>query len=127
MSALAVYIADDKKQGFDVFQIFAGRMMRHKRHKSAVDVLIDLLQQLRVQFKIRIDDFLKKLEAGMQQFESLDAKTGCELVLHIETESSYEHGLALTKYKLSYSQELLSWLKQDMGASKIWVSAKPRR
>jgi DNA polymerase-3 subunit alpha len=73
------------------------------------------------------DDFLKKLEAGMQQFESLDAKTGCELVLHIETESSYEHGLALTKYKLSYSQELLSWLKQDMGASKIWVSAKPRR
>ena len=73
------------------------------------------------------EDFLKKLEAGMQQFEAFEGESSCELVLHIETESSYEHGLTLHKYKLSYSQDLLNWLKQDMGALKIWVSAKPRR
>ena len=73
------------------------------------------------------EDFLKKLEAGMQQFEAFEGETSCELVLHIETESNYEHGLTLHKYKLSYSQEVLAWLKQDMGASKIWVSARPRR
>ena len=73
------------------------------------------------------DDFLKKLEAGMQQFEAFEGESSCELVLHIETESNYEHGVTLHKYKLSYSQELLGWLKQDMGALKIWVSAKPRR
>jgi DNA polymerase-3 subunit alpha len=73
------------------------------------------------------EDFLQKLKAGMLQFEPFEGESSCELVLHIETESNYEHGLTLHKYKLSYSQELLSWLKQDMGASKIWVSAKPRR
>ena len=73
------------------------------------------------------EDFLKKLEAGMQQFEAFEGETSCELVLHIETESNYEHGLMLHKYKLAYSQEVLAWLKQDMGASKIWVSARPRR
>ena len=73
------------------------------------------------------EDFLKMLEAGMQQFEAFEGESSCELVLHIEMESNYEHGLTLHKYKLSYSQDLLNWLKQDMGALKIWVSAKPRR
>jgi DNA polymerase-3 subunit alpha len=73
------------------------------------------------------EEFLQKLEMGMQQFEAFEGEPGSELVLHIETESSYEHGLTLHKYKLSYSQDVLNWLKQDMGASKVWVSGKPRR
>ena len=73
------------------------------------------------------DDFLQKLEEGMQRFEAFEGEASCMLVLHVETASDNEHGLMLKKYKLSYSQDLLNWLKQEMGVAKFWVSAKPRR
>ena len=73
------------------------------------------------------EDYLKKLEVGMQRFKAFEEEPFCLLVLHVETASDNEHGLVLRKYKLSYSQELLNWLKQEMGVVKFWVSAKPRR
>ena len=73
------------------------------------------------------DDFLAKLEEGLQRFEAFEGEHSCQLVCHIETDSHYEHGLVLRKYKLEYNQELMNWLKRDMGVLKLWVSGKPRR
>ena len=73
------------------------------------------------------DEFLTKLEEGLQQFEAFEGEPASQLVCHIETESNYEHGVVLKKYKVSYTSELLNWLKRDMGVLKIWVSGKPRR
>ena len=73
------------------------------------------------------DEFLAKLEEGLQRFEAFEGEHSCKLVCHIETDSLYEHGLVLHKYKLEYNQELMNWLKRDMGVLKLWVSGKPRR
>lgn len=73
------------------------------------------------------DEFLTKFEEGLQQFEAFEGEPASQLVCHIETESNYEHGVVLKKYKVSYTSELLNWLKRDMGVLKIWVSGKPRR
>jgi len=73
------------------------------------------------------DEFLAKLEEGMQRFEAFEGEHASYLVCHVESESNYEHGMVLRKYKLCYSPELLSWLKRDMGVMKVWVSGKPRR
>ena len=73
------------------------------------------------------DDFVAKLEEGLQRFEAFEGEHSCQLVCHIETDSHYEHGLVLRKYKLEYNQELMNWLKRDMGVLKLWVSGKPRR
>ena len=73
------------------------------------------------------EDFLAKLEEGLQRFEAFEGEHSCQLVCHIETDSHYEHGLVLRKYKLEYNQELMNWLKRDMGVLKLWVSGKPRR
>ena len=73
------------------------------------------------------DEFIAKLEEGMQRFEAFEGEHSCQLVCHVETNSNYEHGIVLRKYKLEYNQELLNWLKRDMGVLKLWVSGKPRR
>ena len=73
------------------------------------------------------EEFLAKLEEGLQRFEAFEGEHSCKLVCHIETDSFYEHGLVLHKYKLGYNQELMNWLKRDMGVLKFWVSGKPRR
>jgi DNA polymerase-3 subunit alpha len=73
------------------------------------------------------EEFLVKLEEGLQRFEAFEGEHSCKLVCHIETDSFYEHGLVLHKYKLGYNQELMNWLKRDMGVLKLWVSGKPRR
>ena len=99
----------------------AMELTNKKNDKEVAEKLVDIYSSM------LSEEFLQKLEMGMQQFEAFEGEPGSELVLHIETESSYEHGLTLHKYKLSYSQDVLNWLKQDMGASKVWVSGKPRR
>lgn len=73
------------------------------------------------------EEFLKKLEEGLQQFVAMKDEHSCQIVCHIETESNYEHGIILRKHKLLYTPELLTWLKRDMGVLKVWVSGKPRR
>ena len=73
------------------------------------------------------DEFIAKLEEGMQRFEAFEGEHSCQLVCHVETNSNYEHGIVLRKYKLGYNQELMNWLKRDMGVLKLWVSGKPRR
>ncbi|WP_407442421.1 DNA polymerase III subunit alpha [Fibrobacter sp.] len=73
------------------------------------------------------DEFLKKLEDGLHQFEAVEDEHPSQIVCHMETESNYEHGILLRNCKLLYSQELLNWLKRDMGVLKVWVSGKPRR
>ncbi|WP_290746925.1 DNA polymerase III subunit alpha [Fibrobacter sp. UBA4309] len=73
------------------------------------------------------DEFIAKLEEGMQRFEAFSGEHSCQLVCHVETNSNYEHGIVLRKYKLEYNQELMNWLKRDMGVLKLWVSGKPRR
>lgn len=73
------------------------------------------------------DEFLKKLDDGLRQFEAMEEEHSSQIVCHMETESNYEHGIVLRKHKLLYSQELLNWLKRDMGVLKVWVSGKPRR
>ena len=73
------------------------------------------------------EEFLVKLEEGLQRFEAFEGEHSCKLVCHIETDSFYEHGLVLHKCKLGYNQELMNWLKRDMGVLKLWVSGKPRR
>jgi DNA polymerase-3 subunit alpha len=73
------------------------------------------------------DEFIAKLEEGMQRFEAFSGEHSCQLVCHVETNSNYEHGVVLRKYKLEYNQELMNWLKRDMGVLKLWVSGKPRR
>lgn len=73
------------------------------------------------------DEFIAQLEEGMQGFEAFEGEHSCRIVCHVETESNYEHGLVLNKYKLQYTPEVLNWLKQNMGVLKVWVSGKPKR
>ncbi len=73
------------------------------------------------------DAFLSKMEEGIQQYVADMGEHSCELVCHVETESGYEHAIVLHKYKLHYTQELLNWLRQDLGIMKLWVSPKVRR
>jgi DNA polymerase-3 subunit alpha len=73
------------------------------------------------------DEFLAKLDEGLDQFRAFEGAHSSLLVVHLETESHYEHGLVLHKHKLMYNQELMNWLRREMGALKLWVSGKPRR
>ena len=73
------------------------------------------------------DEFLAKMEEGLQRFVADMGEHSCELVCHVETESGYEHAIVLHKYKIVYTQELLNWLRQDLGIMKLWVSPKSRR
>jgi len=63
----------------------------------------------------------------LQRFVADMGEHSCELVCHVETESGYEHAIVLHKYKIVYTQELLNWLRQDLGIMKLWVSPKSRR
>ena len=73
------------------------------------------------------DEFLQKLEEGMQRFEPFEENGGSELVFHVETESHNEHVIVLRKQRVDYTQELADWLMHDMGVLKFWVSPKSRR
>lgn len=73
------------------------------------------------------DDFLAKLEEGCLQNEPFEGERGCEFVFHIETESGYEHVVVLKKYKVLYTQDLLVWLKKELGVLKVWVSNRAKR
>ena len=72
------------------------------------------------------DEFLSKLEDGFARFAPFEDGMGAEIVCHVETESHYEHALVLRKSKVEYSQELLNWLKQDLGIVKYWASNKAK-
>ena len=74
------------------------------------------------------EEFLQKLEEGLSGFEVFEeTEHGCRLVFHMETESGFEHIIKLNKYKVYYNEELLNWLRQDMGLSQLWASPKERR
>ena len=74
------------------------------------------------------EEFLQKLEEGLAGFEVFEeTEHGCRLVCHVETPSGFEHIIKLNKYKVYYTVELLNWLRQDMGLTKIWASPKENR
>jgi DNA polymerase-3 subunit alpha len=73
------------------------------------------------------DDFLEKLEVEMKANLADEYSRGCEFVFHLETESGFEHAVVLKKYKVVYTQELLQWLRTDLGALKVWVSNRAKR
>jgi DNA polymerase-3 subunit alpha len=73
------------------------------------------------------DEFLGKLEVEMKANLADEYTRGCELVFHLETESGYEHVVVLKKYKVVYTQELLQWLRTDLGVLKVWVSNRAKR
>ena len=73
------------------------------------------------------DEFLDKLEVEIKANLADEYTHGCELVFHLETESGFEHAVVLKKYKVVYTQELLQWLRTDLGALKVWVSNRAKR
>ena len=73
------------------------------------------------------DEFLGKLEVEMKANLADEYTRGCEFVFHLETESGFEHVVVLKKYKVVYTQELLQWLRTDLGALKVWVSNRAKR
>ena len=73
------------------------------------------------------DEFLDKLEVEMKANQADEYTRGCELVFHLETESGFEHVVVLKKYKVVYTQELLQWLRTDLGVLKVWVSNRAKR
>ena len=99
----------------EVFQLdyVRGRMVKY------VHVSLDSL--------MLTEEFLQKLEEGMQRFEPFEENGGSELVFHVETETLNEHVIVLRKKRVEYSQELMNWLVHDMGVLKFWVSPKSRR
>lgn len=99
----------------EVFQLdYAREQMAKYVHVSLYSVMLT-------------DEYLQKLEEGLQRFEAFEGEHSCEVVLHVESESSNEHAVVLHKYKVCYTAELMEWFRRDMGAIKFWVSAKPRR
>ena len=72
-------------------------------------------------------DFLATFQDGLATYEAFEGEKSCNLCCHVETASGYEHVIELRKPKLSYTPELLNWLRQDMGIMKLWVSPKSRR
>ena len=73
------------------------------------------------------DEFLDKLEVEMKANLADEYCHGCQMVFHLEADSGFEHVVVLKKYKVVYTQELLQWLKTDLGALKVWVSNRAKR
>ena len=73
------------------------------------------------------DELLDKLEVEMKANLADEYSHPCEFVFHLETESGFEHAVVLKKYKVVYTQELLQWLRTDLGALKVWVSNRAKR
>lgn len=75
------------------------------------------------------EDLVEKLQNLMERnapFEE-EGERGCELICHVETESGNVHVLALKKNKVVYTPELLTSLRKDIGAIKVWVSSRAKR
>jgi DNA polymerase-3 subunit alpha len=73
------------------------------------------------------NEFTDKLLALMERNEPFEGERGCEIVVHVETESGNIHALSLKNKKVVYSPELLQSLRKDLGALKVWVSNRAKR
>ncbi|MCQ2102909.1 MAG: DNA polymerase III subunit alpha [Fibrobacter sp.] len=73
------------------------------------------------------ENFVEKLQSLMERNEPFEGERGCELVCHVETESGNVHVLSLKKNKVIYTPELLTSLRKDLGAIKVWVSSRAKR
>ena len=73
------------------------------------------------------NEFTDKLLALMERNEPFEGERGCEIVVHVETESGNIHVLSLKNKKVVYSPELLQSLRKDLGALKVWVSNRAKR
>jgi len=75
------------------------------------------------------DDFVEKLQTLMESSIPCEefGEKGCDLICHVETESGNVHVLSLKKNKILYSPEILTKLRKDLGAIKVWVSSNARR
>lgn len=73
------------------------------------------------------EEFVEKLQTLMERNEPFEGERGCELICHVETESGNVHVLNLKKNKVVYMPELLTSLRKDLGAIKVWVSSRAKR
>jgi DNA polymerase-3 subunit alpha len=71
--------------------------------------------------------FLDKLQGLFEKYAPFEGEHSCELVCHIETESGFMHVLSLKSQKIVYEPALLQALRDELNASKVWVSNRAKR
>ena len=113
----------EQQRDRDGYQIIVEEVLQLDR------VRCDMVNYIHASFTVGMltDEFLDKLEVEMKANLADEYCHGCELVFHLEADSGFEHVVVLKKYKVVYTQELLQWLKTDLGAPKVWVSNRAKR
>lgn len=69
---------------------------------------------------------LEMLLDKARELEPFPGERACELVLHVETDTGFEHALAARGTPITYTQDFLTWLRNEFLVSKVWVSEKPK-
>ncbi|WP_407442515.1 DNA polymerase III subunit alpha [Fibrobacter sp.] len=113
----------EKKRDMDEVQIVVAEVIQLDRVRS------DMVSHIHICFYSNMFDetFMKKLESLMDDNAVMPGDRGCEIVCHVETTSGCIHVMSLKKNKVYYTPELLQTLRNDLGASKIWVSNRDKR
>ncbi|OWV21188.1 DNA polymerase III subunit alpha [Fibrobacter sp. UWB2] len=113
----------EQQRDRDGYQIIVEEVVQLDR------VRCDMVDYIHANFTVGMltDEFLDKLEVEMKANLADEYCHGCQMVFHLEADSGFEHAVVLKKYKVVYTQELLQWLKTDLGALKVWVSNRAKR
>jgi DNA polymerase-3 subunit alpha len=113
----------EQQRDRDGYQIIVEEVIQLDR------VRCDMVDYIHANFTVGMltDEFLDKLEVEMKANLADEYCHGCQMVFHLEADSGFEHVVVLKKYKVVYTQELLQWLKTDLGALKVWVSNRAKR
>ena len=113
----------EQQRDRDGYQIIVEEVIQLDR------VRCDMVDYIHANFTVGMltDEFLDKLEVEIKANLADEYCHGCQMVFHLEADSGFEHVVVLKKYKVVYTQELLQWLKTDLGALKVWVSNRAKR
>ena len=113
----------EQQRDRDGYQIIVEEVIQLDR------VRCDMVDYIHANFTVGMltDEFLDKLEVEIKANLADEYCHGCQMVFHLEADSGFEHAVVLKKYKVVYTQELLQWLKTDLGALKVWVSNRAKR
>lgn len=122
-------------------QVLVKGVLEHKRDSEEVQLVVfEVIQLDRVRsdmvthihlniFSNSFDDeFIEKMQNLLNENSPYDeTQKGCYLVLHVEADSGFVHVLSMNKNKVVYTPELLQSLRNDLGATKVWVSNREKR
>ncbi|MCF0224709.1 MAG: DNA polymerase III subunit alpha [Fibrobacter sp.] len=73
------------------------------------------------------DVLIERLQTLLERNAPFEGEAGCTLVCHIEADSGFVHVMSLKKHKVMYTPDLINGLRNDLGATSVWVSNRDKR